>query len=163
MQLFRKINYRLMLYEALRNYFSVNSSNEISMLYKYCSAFLQPLQAPFDAYDLQRKKNDLIASCKWQIGQLTNVLNFLYDTLLARIFITQSVVTVISDPTFDYPAIHFDGTFEEAPLIFEREFFDRVSISAVIINVPTGVTLSDITATIEQIRLQGIPYTIVFF
>lgn len=163
MSQFRIIDYPKMLYEALRNYFSVNVAGNVSHLYKYCSALLQPLKAPFDLYNVQRTKNALIASCKWQIGQLTNVLNYLYDTLLSRIFITQSVVTVISDPQFEYPAIHFDGQFDEPVLIYEREFFDRVSISNVIINVPSGVNIPDLTATIEQIRLQGIPYTINVF
>lgn len=160
---YRIIEYNKMLYESLRAYFSVNSSDRISIMYKFCAACLQLLQGPFDLYDEQRKKNYLIASCKWQIGQLTNLLNYLYDRTLSRIFITQSIVTVISDVTFEYEPIHWDDVFENDPLVFEQGFFDRVSISNVVINVPMGVDISDITATIEQIRLQGIPYQIVIF
>lgn len=152
-----------MLYEALRNYFSVNAAGDMSILYKYLAAFVGPLQAPFDAYDTYRIKEALIASCKWQIGQLTNVLNYIYDSALKRIFITQSVLTVIADPMFEYAPVNFDVEFTETPTIFEREFGDRVAASLVTINIPSAVNESDLIATVEQIRMQGIPYTINVF
>ena len=149
-----------MLYEALRNYFSVNTSGNLTWLYKFCAACVQPLQAPFDAYAVKRAKSHLIAQCRWQIAQLTNLLNYLYDATLARIYIDQSVVTVVSDPTFDYDPVNFDALFEETVLIFERVFDDKATTSNVIIHVPTGVDMDDLIATVEQIRIQGIPYQI---
>lgn len=158
---FKNINYSRQLYESLRHYFSVNGqTRQMTVLYKILLCFLQVLQAPFDAYDTFRIKEVLIAQCKWQIGQLTNVLNYLYDTALNRIFITQNSITLIADPTFDYPAIHFDSDFNAAPKIFERTFNDRVSQTIVTINVPAGTDIADLTATVEQIRLKGIPYQI---
>lgn len=152
-----------MLYETVRGYFSVNSEGEMSVLYKICAAICQPLQAPFDAYDIFRGNASIIASCMWQIGNLTNVLNYFYDHTLQRIFITQSVVNTVSDPTFAYTAITYDDVFENAFLVEEREFGDGANISTVAINVPSavaGASLSQITATLQQVRLPGIQYVI---
>jgi hypothetical protein len=161
---FRQIHYGRLLYETLRAYYAVNSAGNISGLYKFLIAIVQVLQEPFDIYDTYRIKEAIIANCKWQIGQLTNVLNFLYDPTLSRIFITQSVVAAISDPIFAYPPIHFDQTFADAPpAIFERTFADRAATTLVTINVPTGTNISDLTATVEQIKLIGIKYQIVTF
>lgn len=160
---FRDIDYGKSLYEALRNYFSVNTSGRISILYQYCACFLQPMQAPFDAYDAARIINALVASCRWQIGQLTNVLNFLFDPLLKRITITQSKTTVLSAVNFEYPAILQVRGFDEAAIAQGRSFTDNSSTSKVTFNVPASVSLSNITAIIEQIRIQGIPYVIVQF
>lgn len=161
---FKNINYGRMLYEAMRNYFSVNTSGELSWLFKFCAAIVQPLQAPFDAYATARAKSHIIAQCRWQMGQLKNTLNYIYDSTLSRIYITQSVITVISDPEFAYTPVNFDGVFEETPAVInERTFNDRASTSAVIIHIPASIDLDDITATIEQIRVQGIPYQIETF
>lgn len=160
---FRTIQYGKLLYETLRSYYAVNSSGNISILFKYLLAVVQVMQIPFDAYEAYRTKEAIIANCKWQIGQLTNVLNFLYDPALSRIFITQSAIADIDDPTFAYAPYNFDGLFAEAPLKFERTFNDRVATTLVTINVPTGLNISDITATIEQIKLTGIPYQITEF
>lgn len=151
-----------MLYEAMRNYFAINTSGNVSILYKYLSCFVQPMQGPFDAYAAFRATQALIASCKWQIGQLTNVLNYLFDNVLNRIFITQNTVAVISDPIFNYAPIHFDSDFGTAPpQQFERIFTDKSNQELVKINVPAAVDLNEITAVIEQIRVSGIPYQIV--
>lgn len=161
---FRNIHFGKLLYETLRGYFSVNTSGNISILYKFLLAIVQVLQNPFDAYVVYRTKESIISNCKWQIGQLTNVLNYLYDPSLSRIFITQSVIVAIADPTFSYPPIHFDKTFADSPpSIFERTFGDRVATTLVTINVPAGTNISDLTATVEQIKLQGINYQIVTF
>jgi hypothetical protein len=160
---FKKIHYGRVLYETLRAYYSVNSSGNISQLYKYLLAIIQVMQAPFDGYDIYRTKESIIANCKWQVGQLTNVLNYLYDPTLNRIFITQSILLPVADPTFSYPPDNFDTVFDEDPEIFERTFTDRAASTLVIINVPTGLSVSDITATVEQIKLTGIPYQIVTF
>jgi len=157
---FKTIDYGKMIYETLRAYFAVNSDGNISLIYKFIAAVLQPLQAPFDNYDQFRINNALIASCKWQIGQLTNVLNYLYDKTLHRIFITQSSIFPISDPIFAYPAIHSDSDFGSPALIQERVFGDRATQSLVTINIPNTVNVPAITATVEQIKLQGIPYII---
>jgi hypothetical protein len=163
MSSFRNINYGRLLFETLRNYFSVNATGEMSLLYKFLAAIVQPLQPPFDALVAYRTKEALIANCKWQIGQLTNVLNYLYDTTLKRIFITQSVLTVIADPMFEYAPVNFDVEFGETTSVFEREFGDRVAASLVTINIPSSVNESDLVATVEQIRMQGIPYIISVF
>jgi len=141
----------------------VNAQGEMSLLYKFCSAIVAPMQKPFDNYHTYRVNASLIASCKWQIGQLTNVLNYLYDKTLSRIFIGQSVVSTVSDPTFAYSPVTYDDVFANAFLINEREFGDSLNISTVSINIPAAVaasSLSQITATLQLIRLEGIQYVI---
>lgn len=160
---FRTINYGKQLYESLRNYFSVNTQGNLSILYRFMACIMQLFQGPFDAYVVQRQTLWLIANCKWQIGQLTNVLNYLYDRADKRIYITQSRTTNTSAPTFEYPTTLQARKFGEMTPAQARKFFDSVSTSVVIINVPVSVNISAITATIELIRLQGIPYTINVF
>jgi hypothetical protein len=160
---YRNINYLKMLYESMRNYFSVNSSGKLSLLYKYCAAHLQVLQAPFNNYETFRNTQFLIAQCKWQIGQLTNVMNMLFDPTLKRIFITQSVSIIIADPGFAYPAVNFDNKFTVAPVIFEPGFNDPISRTVVTFNVPVSINIPSIKAVIEQIRILGIPYRIQTF
>lgn len=159
---FRNINYGRMLYETLRSYFSVNKQNKINELYKYCACLIQPLIAPFDLYAQERIINGLIANCYWQIGQLTNVLNYLYDSVENSIFITQGFQNQVNATGFAYLAIinaeGFGGT-----AIQMRGFFDRGDQADVIINVPNTVNIGQITATINQIILQGIPYQINIF
>lgn len=152
-----------MLYEALRNYFSLNTHGEISILYKYCAALIFPLQAPFDAYDIQRRIYEIIANCKWQIGQLTNVLNYLFDPILNRIFLTQSTTISVSAPEFEYTTLLQMQEFDTPALVQTREFNDRLAGTSVIINVPIGTDIPAITATIEQIKIDGIPYQIIEF
>lgn len=157
---FRNIDFGKMGYESLRAYFSVNSDGDMSTLYLFVGACLQVLVAPFEVYDEYRKREALIASCKFVVGQLTNLLNYLFDSELNRISITQSVVTSISDPTRYYSAIHYDGTFSASPVIYEQTFSDQVSTTVVTINIPSDVSESEVIATVEQIKIKGIPYQI---
>lgn len=162
---FRNINYGNMLFEGLRNYYALNSNDQISILYKLCAAILSPLQLPFNSYCSFRVTEALIASCMWQIGQLTNVLNYLFDASLKRIFITQSSLFIIADVTFDYTAIHSDSDFGTAPVTSCEElvFGDRTTETLVTINIPSSISKSQVVAVIEQIRTQGIPYQIETF
>ena len=160
---FRNIDYPKLLLEGLRHYFSINNSGDVSFLYKYLTAFVALFPSAFADLVAFRNKEALIAQCKFQIGQLTNLLNYFYDATLSRIYISQSVISVVADPMFQYAPVNFDSDFASAPLIEEREFGDRVNESLVTINVPTGVNISDLTATVEQIKLQGIPYQIITF
>lgn len=162
-QTFRNIDYGRMLYEALRNYFSINSSNELSMLYKYMACFVQPLQAPFVDYDKERNEDWLVAQCKWTVGQLVNVLNSIFDPEQNRIYITQSKTSNISAPKFPYHTTLQGRKFGEVTPAQGRKFQDSQSTSLVVINIPASVNLSAITARIEQIRLQGKLYTIHVF
>lgn len=158
---FKNINYGRLLYEGLRNYYSVNAAGQVSILFKFLYAIVLPMQAPFDLLDSQRIVNAIVANCKWQIGQLTNVLNYLYDNTLNRIFITQSSAIVISATGFAYLAIQNISGFGGGNPVGVRGFLDQANQSTVIINVPASTNISELTATVEQIRLQGIAYQIV--
>ena len=159
----KKINYPALLFEGLRSYFSMNKTEQPSILYKYLAAFVALFQQPFLSFDAFRIKEYLIANCKWQIGQLTNLLNYFYDNTQKRIYITQSYSFTISDVTFDYNQINNDSDFNSPTLIQERTFEDASLQTIVHINVPSIVNLDDLTATIEQIKFQGIPYQIQTF
>lgn len=159
---FRYIDYPNMLLQTLRAYFSVNSQGKVNNFYTYLACIIQPLIAPFNTYAAQRITDGLIANCYWQIGQLTNVLNYLYDNVNNSIFITQSFPNPVSATTFGTPAIINAGTFGNDP-VWLREFNDIGDSSPVIFNVPNYVNLSQITATIALIALQGIYYEINIF
>lgn len=151
-----------MLYETLRAYFSVNSDGYVNNLYKYCACLVQPLIAPWDVFETQRIENGLIANTKWQMGQLTNVLNYLYDDVNNSIFITQITIEVPSVTGFEYPAIQQVGDFGELA-VQVRGFNDRSAQTPVIINVPDYVNTAQIIATINQIIIQGIVYELNIF
>ena len=161
--MFRAILYGKMLYETLRAYFAVNASGDLSILYKFCYSCLYILQPAFDSYDTFRIKKQIIASCKWQIGQLTNVLNYFYDNLLNRIYITQSAVSEITAPTFSYTTALFAPNFDGTTTVFVPEFSGQSSRTNVTIMVPSTVDLVDLKATVEQIKINGVPYSIATF
>jgi hypothetical protein len=100
---FKNINYLNLLIETLRSYFAFNSQGQPSILYKFCSIFTSVLQTVWGTitdslsttYNQQsvyqtlpslllptfsgwRNYKLIIANCKWQIGQVTNVLNLLF-------------------------------------------------------------------------------------
>ena len=160
---FRTINYGKALYETLRGYFSINAAGELSILYSFCAALVALFQTPFNNYAAFRQQQALIANCKWQIGQLTNVLNMLFDPINKSIFITQSVILSISDPTFAYPPVNQDDTFGYPSTAQERKFTDKAAETLVTFNIPNTVSVTAITAVINQICLLGIPYNIVVF
>ena len=157
---FKNINYRIMLFETLRKFFSVNSNNSISVLFTFLTAFVQLFEVPFANFVTFRNKEQLIAQCKWQVGQLANVLNILYDSTLKRIYCTQSTYNILAAPEFAYTSTTYCSDFGSAPLIFAGEFNDKVNTTAFIINVPTDVYNGDLVATINQIAFTGSNFTI---
>ncbi len=151
-----------MLYETLRAYFSVDIYGKLNNLYKYCACLIQPLQAPWEAYEIQRVQDGLIANTKWQMSQVTNVLNYLFDPVNNSIYIDQITIFVPSATGFAYPAIQQAGGFGELA-IQVRGFYDRSAQSPVIIHVPDYVNIGEITAIINQIIIQGIVVEINIF
>ena len=162
---FRTINYGLMLYDSLRNYFAVNAAGNMSIMYKYLSAFVAPFQTPFNNLDTFRKQESFIAGCKWQIGQVTNLLNYIFDSVSNRIYISQSTTIILSDPQFAYAADHYDSDFGTTPEQFERGFNDISSKTDLIINIPASLNIqnANIIAVINQVILAGISYSINYF
>lgn len=160
---FRNLDYPALLYESLTGSFSINKAGQVAVPYKFCAACLAPLVAPFADFVAFRDKEYLIANCKFQIGQLTNVLNFLYDKDLNRIFITQSVGTPEYFWEFPYlPSMYLPEFGDDVtPPVYLREFGDQTAATLVTINVPAGINLSDLTATVAQINITGINYKIV--
>jgi len=174
MKLFKDINYGLMLFDALRNYFSVNSSGNLSILYRYLLSCLYPLQDQFDNFGLWRVEKKLIAGCAYQIGQFTNLLNYLYDSALNRIYIDQASNYILYAPTFDDGLLEadmtfaptFDGGIVNADMTYATTFDDFFFFFTIVtIWIPAtyyadAQILSQITATVEQIKIDGLDYQI---
>jgi len=173
MSQFRTIDYGRMLYEALRAYFSVNASGQLSILYKYLFACIYPLQSAFINYDTFRIRAQIIANCKWQIGQMTNVLNHFFDPIRNRIYISQATQQVTSDPVFGATPKNYDSEYGQNNSIannttqttpfFEPSFGGYGVRTNVIFNIPSTLDLSAIKAVIEQVKISGINYTIQTF
>ena len=151
MAIFKNITIYKILLESLRSYFTVNSKGILSELYKFCLCCVYVLQTPFNNFDTWRKRELLIAGCKWQYGQLAYVLNFLYNTIYITIGAAGS--------TLFAPNIEDAGSTLFAPNIGE---INNVT-GPVIINIPTAIVntyKSQIIADLNQIVLPGINYTI---
>ena len=163
---FKTIDVSKSLKETMGAYHTINAKGQLSYLYKFSLCCLYILQAPFNSFHLWRIRTQLIAQCMWQIGQLTNVLNYLYDNTLKRIYIQQPTPLNI----FIYA---IDETHPSLWTYAIDETHDNIAISAIdeqlnsvytIIYVPETVyadDLSQLTADIEQIKLEGINYQIV--
>jgi hypothetical protein len=160
---FRHLDVGKCLYETLRAYYSVNSAGKVNWLYKYCACLLQPLVGPLQQYEAERVINGLIANSKFQVGQLTNVLNYLYDNVLNRIFITQAGNGQTVARNFNEQPILFARNFGELPIAFARNFNEPQFFVNAVIHVPYSANLSQLTATVAQMALEGLSYTIITF
>lgn len=172
MPTFKNINYPYQLIDTLRSYFAINSEGNLSILYKICLSVIYPFQGAFDDYDLFRRKMLLIANCKWQIGQVENLLNYLFDPTYNRIAILQNTgVTQKFVRNFDLlPIITpvYARNFDLMPVISAQYMpnFDSIFINTnqVQIRVPfysTDTILSEIIAVINMIRLKGTTYKLI--
>jgi hypothetical protein len=155
---FRNIDYGKMLFESLRAYFAVNSSGQLSILYKFCISCLFILQSPFNDYDTFRVKKFIIANCKYQIGQLTNVLNYFFDSVSKRIWIENSDITMVNSVVFGEtpPDGDYDYLYGPDPMIDEIVFGGLLSRSNILIHVPSSVDRDELIAVIEQIKITGL-------
>lgn len=168
MSLFKKIYYPSLLHDSLRDYFSVNKSGKLSFIYKFLLCVLLPLQSAWDIFEAYRTKIWLISVCKWQLGQLQNVLNYLYDPYSKRIFLTQSTVINVYVPVFAEDTSAFPVVFAEVTNIFCPTSGDVPLIHPMAINIPAlieadAVKYADMIATIEKIKLAGLSYTVQTF
>jgi hypothetical protein len=163
---FKDIQYHEMLLQTLGSYFSLNSSGKLSILYKSLYACLKPLQGWFNSFSTWRDTEQIIADCRWEIGQLTNVLNYIFDATQKRIFISQRQYALVFAPTINYESEDYVPS-----LNYESEFYvpninDIYTVnSQVVINLPTELYAdsfkqSEIISVIEQIKIDGIYYVI---
>jgi hypothetical protein len=163
---FKDIQYHEMLLQTLGAYLSVNSSGKLSILYKNIYACLKPLQSWFNDFSTWRNTERIIADCRWEIGQLTNVLNYLFDTTLKRIFISQRQYALIFSPTLDYESLDFDPSMTTESAIYEPNINDIYTVnSQVVVNLPSDLyndnyKQSEIISVVEQIKIDGIHYVI---
>lgn len=111
--LYKTIEYGKMLYETLGNYFSVNVFGNLSILYRFLLSCLYTLQPEWDSFETWRFNKKLIANCKWQIGQLTNVLNYYFDNTQKRIYITQRALLNTFAPTIAYESVTYSRTIND--------------------------------------------------
>jgi hypothetical protein len=173
--MFRSINYARMLYEALRNYLSVTKvyfvdgtqyGGLLSDLYKYLLSCLYMLQSPWDSFEIWRAEKYIIANCKWQIGQLTNVLNYFFDSIQLRIYITQSRTLNLFAPTIAYESTTYAPTIAYESTTYASMITEATSVIAgVNFHVPSDVfndpiAMGQLISVIEQVKITGINYVI---
>jgi len=178
-----------MLWETLRAYDSINAKGDLSYLYKFCMCCLYVLQAPFTAYDAFRVKKRYIAYCYWQIANVANTLNKLYDPgplgkpYDNRIYLSQSSSVYLLAPNIDEgdsrifarpldynsPIVYASGVLHDTDQQAYAPNIDDFAIAGgiVLIHVPSTIyydtaLMSEMTADVEQIRIRPIQYQIVY-
>ena len=159
MSIFKKIDFPFLMYEGLRNQFTINKSGFLSQLYKFCLACTYPIKSTWDFFDSFRNNIQLIANCNWQYGQLTNVLNMIYDSSLKRIYITEqhSINSFLS--IFNYESLSVLPTFNFNTSTFLHEFNENYNVIGIVtISIPTSLSnsINEIAATVAQIKISGI-------
>jgi hypothetical protein len=168
MSQYKNIYYPSLLHESLRDYFSVNKSGKLSLLYRFLLCVLLPLQAAWDIFETYRQKIWLISVCKWQLGQMQNLLNYLYDPDFKRIFLTQSTVVNIYVPVFAENTDIYVAVFAETTYIYLSTANDLPMVHPMTINIPAVISsdalkYGDLIATVEKIRLVGLTYVVQTF
>ena len=158
--MFKIITYPKLVYEWLRNYFSVNADGELSLMYRFITSIVYSLQDPFNAYDIFRRKKWLISQCSYTVGQLQSVLNMLYDSMLNRITVTQSAALNMYVYGFDDTNITYIYGFDDTDETFMTNFYNNVMVSNASINIPTSINTTDIVSVINQIKIAGVQITI---
>jgi hypothetical protein len=178
MTLFKRIEYPYLLFETLRNYFSLNSNGRLSILYRYLYCILHPLQQKFNDFDIIRIRQKIIAGCKWERTQLLNVLNHLFPSNIGTITLSESGTNIkfapdiamgnpatspASDYTFYSPDISMGDT--SIPPASDYTYFapdlsaPYISIQFLTFIVPADVTHNEVRNVIDQINI-GINYNV---
>ena len=127
-----------------------------------------PLQTEWDLFETYRQKIYLISICKWQMGQLQNLLNYFYDPISKRIYLTQATLFEVYDPVIAETTSNFDSVMTESTDINEPVITDVMGSFPMIIHIPVAIhddttILNDLIATVEKIKLAGLGYTIETF
>jgi len=165
---FKTIDYSKMLVETMRAYHSVNAAGQLSYLYKFCLCCLYVLQTPFNNFHIWRLRKRIVAGCLWQMTHVKNVLNYLYDSTLNRIVISQSVPLYIYAPIIDEAeSTVFAIIIDEGETTVYAPNIDDPTLSTSLVTIFVPATLyadpaqmSQLTADIELIKLKGILYQI---
>lgn len=167
MAVFKTIHYGRMNYEGMRNFIAINKAGFLSLLYRYTLAIVYPLQVPFDSFNAWRADKKIIAQCKWTIGQVSNVLNYFFDTDLKRIYITQARVDNLFAPVIAYESTTYAPTIAEESTAYAPCIQDVSTVLAIVaIHVPStiytdAIILAQLVSVVEQIKITGFTYQIV--
>ncbi len=163
------INYPRMIFDSLTDFFSVNSEGNLSFMYRFMTGWLWVFQDYFDSFDAFRQKILIIAQCKFTIGQLTNTLNALYDSLLNRIYIGQASYVQVDTLWYGEPDTDelvntlWYGEPDTDELVNTAWYGESVIADYATINIPAALSTTDIEATIKKIAPEGLNYTINYF
>lgn len=166
MSQFKTIDYAMMNFEAVRNFHAVNKAGFLSIEYKYTLSMIWPLQNSFNDFDTWRRAKQIIANCKWTIGQVTNVLNYFFDTDLKRIYISQKRLTNLFAPIINYESTTFAPTIANESDSFAPNINENgTALAEVSIHVPTSIftdqlIMSQLISVVEQIKITGLYYII---
>ena len=167
MAIFRNISPTVMLTETMR-WFATNRDGNPSKLYKFLFAVVYVLQNYFQSFSAWRDEKFIIANCKWQIGQLTNVLNYFFDPVNKTIYIDQVTLLdcFVPDFTVNPSTVFVPDLTVDPSTVFVPDLDSTVIITEVIIHVPSPYYTpgtpenTALIAVLEQIKITGIPYTI---
>jgi hypothetical protein len=152
----------------LTPFFGVNSSNNISMMFKYLACFLQPLQPQIDDFYTWREKTILLAKCKFT-KQLQNVLNilyapdFLYNPSEGGIYFSNVVYNITTAPSIYYDSPTFATSILDIvdPITFAPAITDNINFSTFIIWVYKPIWDaygSQIKADVALVAVDGVFY-----
>lgn len=164
---FKTIDYSMINYEAVRNFHAVNRAGFLSIEYRYTLACIYPLQDTFNNFDTWRQAKKIIAQCKWTIGQLTNVLNYFFDNVQNRIYISQQRISNVFVPIIAYESDVFVPEISSESTVFAPNINDAGTVLAqVTFHVPSDVyndslVMNQLIIVIEQIKISGFSYAIV--
>ena len=163
---FHSIDYSKMIYSGLRDYFAVNKKGKLSFMYIFLMCVCYPLQQIWNNFEVYRKKTWLISQTKWQVGQLTNLLNYLYDPTNS-ISIDQAASNQVYATNINYDPIIWASVITDSghDPVYLPLIGDNPQLSGVIIHIPAALNNNvslfyDFLATLEKIRPLGIFYTI---
>ena len=166
MSQFHNIDYAKLNFELVRNDLAVNKDEVISDFFKFLLCCTYPFQSRMADYYLWLVKQYKIAICDWTFGNVTNLLNMLFDSVDKRIYLNQVRLANTFDVTFSYPATSYDNTFADTIEIIEPTFSTLANVNAIVtVWLPSvlfndGFAKQEIINTVEQIKLYGIDYQI---
>lgn len=170
--IFRKIDIVTYTFRVLRANFSIRNTIEenketvysLNNLYKFCVCCIYDLQYIFNRYDAYRKKYYMIASCYPIVGQIENVLNYLYDPEQKRIIIDNTSSSYMS---YFYPTNVLGRRYlypkdSNKPLYLNHK---RQRENNPIVVIPKDISqnaglYSELIATLNALIMYGVEYKI---
>jgi hypothetical protein len=178
MSQFKIIEYGKLLYETLRSNLSVTKvytddtgthGGLLSIIYRYCLSMVIYLQSYLDSFHIWRGNKWLISQCKFEIGQLTNMLRYMFDPT-NNLYISQTLVANVFVPSIVYyeSSVLVPSLITSESSVLAPSITSQYTIRSLItFHVPLdysiigSVKYNELVSVIEQVKFSGINYNIV--